>query len=163
MPHDVKESKTLNAIQVKIDNNIRMLAELHARWEREEKEAEIAEKNRVASVWTIFTNENVKTLSTSELPTGPNHTSNKKIKIGEGPTSVEKGSKSLNDTKVTPEKSAENFRVVRNDTPISFDDNEFDFDSCNLTEVIKFLQKLAQTPNASEINMVSLSTSLMLL
>ena len=66
-------------------------------------------------------------MSTSELPTGPNHTSNKKIKIGEGPTSVEKGSKSLNDTKVTPEKSAENFRVVRNDTPISFDDNEFDF------------------------------------
>ena len=34
MPHDVKESKTLNAIQVKIDNNVRMLAELHARWER---------------------------------------------------------------------------------------------------------------------------------
>jgi hypothetical protein len=27
----VKESKTLNAIQVKIDNNVRMLAELHAR------------------------------------------------------------------------------------------------------------------------------------
>jgi hypothetical protein len=31
MPHDVKESKTLNAIQVRIDDNIRMLAELHAR------------------------------------------------------------------------------------------------------------------------------------
>jgi hypothetical protein len=31
LPHDVKESKTLNAIQVKIDNNIRMLVELHAR------------------------------------------------------------------------------------------------------------------------------------
>jgi hypothetical protein len=31
LPHDVKESKTLNAIQVKIDNNVRMLAELHAR------------------------------------------------------------------------------------------------------------------------------------
>jgi hypothetical protein len=34
MPHDVKESKTLNAIQVRIDDNVRMLAELHARWER---------------------------------------------------------------------------------------------------------------------------------
>jgi hypothetical protein len=34
LPHDVKERKTLNAIQVKIDNNVRMLAELHARWER---------------------------------------------------------------------------------------------------------------------------------
>jgi hypothetical protein len=28
LPHDVKESKTLNAIQVKIDDNVRMLAEL---------------------------------------------------------------------------------------------------------------------------------------
>jgi hypothetical protein len=26
MPHDVKEIKTLNAIQVRIDNNVRMLA-----------------------------------------------------------------------------------------------------------------------------------------
>jgi hypothetical protein len=31
LPHDVKESKTLNAIQVRIDDNIRILAELHAR------------------------------------------------------------------------------------------------------------------------------------
>ena len=37
MPPDVKESKTLNAIQVRIDDNIRMLAELHARWERRMK------------------------------------------------------------------------------------------------------------------------------
>ena len=34
MPHDIKESKTLNAIQVRIDDNVRMLAELHARWKR---------------------------------------------------------------------------------------------------------------------------------
>jgi hypothetical protein len=33
MPHDVKESETLNAIEVRIDDNVRMLAELHARWE----------------------------------------------------------------------------------------------------------------------------------
>jgi hypothetical protein len=31
LPHDVKESQTLNAIQVKIDDNVRMLAELHSR------------------------------------------------------------------------------------------------------------------------------------
>jgi hypothetical protein len=36
-PHDVKESKTLNAIQVNIDNNVRMLAEWHARWERKDE------------------------------------------------------------------------------------------------------------------------------
>jgi hypothetical protein len=39
LPHDVKESETLNAIQVRIDENIRMLAELHARWEREDEMA----------------------------------------------------------------------------------------------------------------------------
>ena len=44
MPHDVKERNILNAIQVKIDNNVRMLAELHARWERED---EIARENQI--------------------------------------------------------------------------------------------------------------------
>jgi L-alanine-DL-glutamate epimerase-like enolase superfamily enzyme len=37
MHPDVKESKTLNAIQVRIDENVRMMAELHARWEREDE------------------------------------------------------------------------------------------------------------------------------
>jgi hypothetical protein len=38
----VKENNTFataNAIQVRIDENIRMLAELHARWEREDEMA----------------------------------------------------------------------------------------------------------------------------
>jgi L-alanine-DL-glutamate epimerase-like enolase superfamily enzyme len=48
-PHDVKESKTLNAIQVKIDDNIRMLAELHARWERED---EMARNMKVCTITT---------------------------------------------------------------------------------------------------------------
>jgi hypothetical protein len=49
----VKESKTLNAIQVRIDENIRMLAELHARWEREDKMA------RNMKVYTITTSSDV--------------------------------------------------------------------------------------------------------
>jgi hypothetical protein len=53
LPHDVKESKTLNAIQVKIDNNVRMLAELHARWEKEDKMA------RNMKVCTITTTSDV--------------------------------------------------------------------------------------------------------
>jgi hypothetical protein len=40
-PHDVKESKTLNAIQVRIDDNVRMLVELHARWEEKMRWLEI--------------------------------------------------------------------------------------------------------------------------
>jgi hypothetical protein len=53
LPHDVKESKTLNAIQFRIDDNIRMLAELHARWEREDAMA------RNMKVCTITTTSDV--------------------------------------------------------------------------------------------------------
>jgi hypothetical protein len=49
LPNDVKESMTLNAIQVRIDDNVRMLAELHARWEREDK---IARNMKVCTITT---------------------------------------------------------------------------------------------------------------
>ena len=55
-----------NAIQVKIDDNVRMLAELHARWERED---EIARKNNIARVCTITTTSNAKVPSASKPPT----------------------------------------------------------------------------------------------
>ena len=82
LPHDVKEHKTLNAIQVTIDNNIRMLAELHARWEREEKEAEIAEISKVANVCTIYTNEDIKMLNAQESSTTPKYANGKRIGVG---------------------------------------------------------------------------------
>jgi hypothetical protein len=50
LPNDVKENNTFattNAIQVRIDENIRMLAELHARWERED---EMARKMKVCTI-----------------------------------------------------------------------------------------------------------------
>jgi hypothetical protein len=53
LPHDVKESKTLNAIQIRIDENVRMLAELYARWEREDEMA------RNMKVCTTTTSSNV--------------------------------------------------------------------------------------------------------
>jgi hypothetical protein len=40
---------TANAIQVRIDENVRMLAELHARWERED---EMARKMKVCTINT---------------------------------------------------------------------------------------------------------------
>jgi hypothetical protein len=49
LPNDVKESTTLNAIQVRIDENIRMLAELHARWKRED---EMARNMKVCTITT---------------------------------------------------------------------------------------------------------------
>src|SRR3954470_24985101 len=36
--------------------------------------------------------------------------------------------------------------------PFTFDENDFYFDGCNVTEVIKFLKKLSETPNTSKIN-----------
>jgi hypothetical protein len=52
LPNDVKESNTFaatNAIQVRIDENVRTLAELHARWERED---EMARKMKVCTITT---------------------------------------------------------------------------------------------------------------
>jgi hypothetical protein len=56
LPNDVKENNTFattNVIQVRIDENVRMLAELHARWEREDEMA------RRMKVYTITTSNDV--------------------------------------------------------------------------------------------------------
>ena len=37
-------------------------------------------------------------------------------------------------------------------TPFTFDSNDLDFDDCNISEVIKFLQKLVKIPSASTMN-----------
>jgi hypothetical protein len=79
MHHDVKESKTLNAIQVRIDNNFRMLAELHARWERED---EIARKNNITKVCIITTTRNAEVSNASKAPTF----NDKVIVVGKVPT-----------------------------------------------------------------------------
>ena len=44
-----------NGIQVRINDNVRMLGELHARWERED---EVARKNNMTKVYTITTTSN---------------------------------------------------------------------------------------------------------
>ena len=41
---------------------------------------------------------------------------------------------------------------TNDDPPNLLKDDEIDFDNCNLTEVIKFLQKLAKSPDASKLN-----------
>jgi hypothetical protein len=50
-----------NAIQVGIDENIRLLAELHARWERDD---EMAREMKVCTITTSNTLENLKNLTT---------------------------------------------------------------------------------------------------
>ncbi|KAK1698070.1 hypothetical protein QYE76_014767 [Lolium multiflorum] len=54
MPEEVKDARfaKTNAIQVQINDNIRMLAELHARWDREEKEKLVKENNIAKHYYT---------------------------------------------------------------------------------------------------------------
>jgi hypothetical protein len=137
MPPNIKESKTLNAIR--IDENVRILAELHARWERED---EIARNNNLTKVCTITTTSNTKTSNASKPPT----INGKIIGVGKVPTPSTKLPRTA---KTIPDKSAEIFRNMGNNNPFTFDDNDFDFDGCNISEVIKFLQKFARSPNAS--------------
>jgi hypothetical protein len=132
LPHDVKESNTLNAIQVRIDDNVRMLAELHARWEREDEMA------RNMKVCTITTTSNV----VSNASTPPTL-----IGVEKTPTPCAKKPKTA---KKNSNKSAKFFRSMGDDSSTTF--NDFDVDGCNISEVILFLQKLALIPNASSMN-----------
>ncbi|KAK1645820.1 hypothetical protein QYE76_063625 [Lolium multiflorum] len=146
MPNEVKDTKsfaTANAIQVRINDNIRMMAELHARWEREEK---LAKENNIARVWTITTTSNVDASHVAKPPT----INGKIIGVGNVSTSTTKRAK-LPET--VCDKSAEIFQSVGDNGPIALHHNGFDFDNCHISEVIKFLQKLSISPNASAINL----------
>jgi hypothetical protein len=129
LPNDVKENNTFataNAIQVKIDENVKMLAELRARWERED---EMASKIKVCTITT----------SNDVVPSA----SNPLTLIG-----VEKTPTPCTTKPKTTKKylKREFFWSVGHDSSISF--NDFDVDGCNISEVIFFLQNLALSPNA---------------
>ena len=154
MPNENHHNKivtTANAIQVRINENIRLMAELRARWDREENEKLAKEKN-VAKVWTITTTSNVNATHVAAPPT----INNKRIGVSNVSTSNAKREK-LPETAKTAEtacdKAAEIFSNIGDDDPIALDYNGLNFDDCHISEVIKFLQKLAKSPNASAINL----------
>jgi hypothetical protein len=109
-----------------------MLAELHARLERED---EMARKMKVC---TITTSNDVFSNATNPLTL---------IGVEKSLTPCVKKPKTA---KPFSQKSAEIFQSVGGDSSISF--NDFDVDGYNISEVILFLQKLALSPNASSIN-----------
>src|SRR5215203_3024615 len=151
MPEKVEDARfaKTNAIQVRINDNIRLLAELHARWDIEEKE-KLAKENNVAKVWTITTTSNVDSSHVAAPPT----TNGKIIGIGNVSTPSAKRTK-LPETAETAacDKTAEIFQNIGDNDSIAIEHNGLDFDDCHITEVIKFLQKLARSPNASAINL----------
>jgi hypothetical protein len=106
LPHDVKESKTLNAIRVKTDNNVRMLVELHARWERKDEMA------RNMKVCTITTTSDVVSNVINPLTM---------IGVEKIPTPCAKKPKT---TETFSNKSAEIFRSMGDNSSTNF--NDFD-------------------------------------
>jgi hypothetical protein len=112
LPHDVKERKTLNAIQVRIDENVRMLAELYARWERKDEMA------RNMKVCIITTSSDV--VSNASNPLTLNG-------IEKTPTPCAKKPKT---TKTFFTKNAEIFQSMEDNSSTSF--NSFDVDGCNI-------------------------------
>jgi hypothetical protein len=136
LPHDVKEIKTLNAIQVRIDNNVRMLAELHARWEREDEMA------RNMKVCTITTTSDVVS-NARKLPSF----NDRVIGVEKIPTPCVKKPKTA---ETFSNKSDKKIRSMGDNSSTTF--NDFDVDGFNIFEVILFLQKLALITNASSMN-----------
>ncbi|KAK1662905.1 hypothetical protein QYE76_051064 [Lolium multiflorum] len=148
---DNKITTTENAIQVRINENIRLMAELRARWDREENE-KLAKENNVAKVWTITTTSNANSSHVAAPPT----INGKIIGVGNVSTPSAKRTKLPEIAKTAEtacDKTAEIFSNLGNNDPIAVAHNDLDFDDCHISEVIKFLQKLAKSPNASAINL----------
>ncbi|KAK1647165.1 hypothetical protein QYE76_064970 [Lolium multiflorum] len=148
---DNKITTTANAIQVRINENIRLMAELRARWDREENE-KLAKENNIAKVWTITTTSNANYPRVAAPPT----INGKIIGVGNVSTPSAKRTKLPEIAKTAEtacDKAAEIFSNLGNNDPIAVAHNDLDFDDCHISEVIKFLQKLAKSPNASAINL----------
>ncbi|KAK1613555.1 hypothetical protein QYE76_019072 [Lolium multiflorum] len=146
---DNKITTTANAIQVRINENIRLMAE-RARWDREENE-KLAKENNVAKVWTITTTSNA-----NSSHVAPPTINGKIIGVGNVSTPSAKRTKLPEIAKTAEtacDKTAEIFSNLGNNDPIAVAHNDLDFDDCHISEVIKFLQKLAKSPNASAINL----------
>src|SRR4051812_12205738 len=88
---------------------MRLLAELHARWERED---EMARKNNLAKVCTITTSSKTETPNASKPPT----TNGKSESVGKVPLIYRKVQKPI---KNTPDKCAETFRNMGANCPFT--------------------------------------------
>src|SRR4051812_15291632 len=131
----------MNAIQVQINENIRMLGKLKERWAREkEEEDRIKSLPTYHTIATIKVVEDVQTVSTHHTPspTGPTN--------GDATTSTLDKETSMN---------IEAFKKVSlNDITTSLIySSDLDFDNCTLPEVIGFLHKMSRDPHTSTLNL----------
>src|ERR1041385_6391407 len=139
-PLEENKSTPINAIQLKINENIRMMAKLKERWAREKDEEDIIKSLPTHhTVATIKIVENTQTISIQHTPSpiGPIN--------GDANTSTVEEETPMN---------TEGFKQVRlDDTTTTLDSSDIDFDSFTLSEVIRFLHKMSRDPHTSTLNL----------
>ena len=135
-PIEEKKTTPLNDIQVQINENIRMLAKLKDKWDRDKQDEDSVKSLPThTTLATLHVVEDLKTFSTHHIPSPPN-----------GPINGDAKTSTLG------QESSFNLEVVKsktnldNNTPPLISGSDLDFDNCNLSEVIKFLQRMAKNP-----------------
>src|ERR1043165_1948935 len=140
-PPEERKTTPMNAIQVQINENIRMLGKLKERWAREkEEEDRIKSLPTYHTVATIKVVEEIETVSIHHTPspTGPIN--------GDATPSTLEEENSMNIEALK--------QVSLNDITASLiDSSDLDFDNCTLPEVISFLHKMSRDPHTSTLNL----------
>ena len=140
----------MKAIQVQINENIRMLAKIKERWAREKEEEErmksLPTHHTIATIQVV---EDLKTVSTHHAPSPPRPIN------GDATTSTIDEETSMN---------IDAFKEVSlNDITTSLiDSSDLDFDNCTLPEVIGFLRKMSRDPTLAHLILPSWRISPML-
>src|SRR4051812_19517959 len=140
-PPEERKTTPMNAIQVQINENIRMLGKFKERWAREEEEEERAKSlPTYHTVVTIQVVEDVQTISTHHTPspTGPIN--------GDATTSTI-------DEETSMKKEALKQVSLNDITTSLIDSTALDFYNCTLPEVIGFLHKMSRHPHTSTLNL----------
>src|SRR3954470_7534808 len=139
-PLEESKATLINAIQLQINENIRMMAKLKERWAREKEEEDrfksLPTHHKVATIQIVEDTETISTQCTPG-PIGPiNGDSNTSTVEEETPMNIE-GFK----------------QVILDDTTTTFDSSDIDFDSCTLSEVISLLHKMSRDAHTSTLNL----------
>src|SRR4051812_45064289 len=141
-PLEERKTTPMNAIQVHINENIRLLSKLKDRWSREkEEEYRIKSLPTHTTIATIQVVEDLKTFSTHHTPSPSNGPTN-----GDAINSTEEEETPMN---------LEAFKQVSLDdiTTTLLNGSDLDFDNCTLSQVIGFLHKMARDPHTSTLNL----------
>ena len=96
-------------------------------------------------------------MNAQESSREPKYANGKRLGVGKISTMPKKNPKLSVNTEAVVDTNTENsfndIDSLGDNAAVIFDDDDLDFNNCNLTEVIKFLQKLSKTPNASKMNL----------